>query len=185
MKGCASGSGAYGPLRSRVPRPPLYQSRSGGESYFSAIFSAGWRAVSLATARRTRLPHPHRRDAVRHGELGFGRGGELYGGAYRRDPGLLRTHGEQIRSPGGLGYAYQLLAAWGWTSALWLRTLPEPALVMHGNDNPIVPLVNAKLLAALLRDARLHVVDDGHLFMLTRATEVAPVVRGFLDAEPA
>ena len=56
---------------------------------------------------------------------------------------------------------------------------------MHGNDNPIVPLVNAKLLTALLRDARLHVVDDGHLFMLTRATEVAPVVRGFLDAERA
>ena len=26
-------------------------------------------------------------------------GGELYGGAYRRDPGLLRTHGEQIRPP--------------------------------------------------------------------------------------
>ena len=112
-------------------------------------------------------------------------GGEIYGGAYRRDPGLLRTHGEQIRPPGGLGYAYQLLAAWGWTSALWLRTLPQPALVMHGNDDPIVPLVNAKLLAALLRDARLHVVDDGHLFMLTRASEVAPVVRGFLDAEPA
>ena len=67
----------------------------------------------------------------------------------------------------------------------WLRTLPQPALVMHGNDDPIVPLVNAKLLAALIRDARLHVVDDGHLFMLTRATEVAPVVRGFLDAERA
>ena len=196
-------------MRSRVPRPPLYQSRSGGESYFSAIFSARWRAVPLATARRTRLPDPHRRDAVRHGELGFGRGEHrlhrdarsgleqrgparrerdhrhLYGGKYRRDPGLLRTHGEQIQPPGGLGYAYQLLAAWGWTSALWLRTLPEPALVMHGNDDPIVPLVNAKLLAALLRDAHLHVVYDGHLFMLTRATEVAPVVRGFLDAEPA
>ena len=32
---------------------------------------------------------------------------------------------------------------------------------------------------------RLHVVDDGHLFMLTRAPEIAPVVRGFLGAEPA
>jgi poly(3-hydroxyalkanoate) depolymerase len=112
-------------------------------------------------------------------------GAELYGGAYRRDPDLLRTHGGEIRPPEGLGYAYQLLAAWGWTSALWLRTLRQPALVMHGNDDPIVPLVNAKFLAALIRDARLHVVDDGHLFMLTRAAEIAPVVRGFLAAERA
>jgi poly(3-hydroxyalkanoate) depolymerase len=112
-------------------------------------------------------------------------GAEIYGGAYRRDPGLLRVHGGQIRPPGGLGYSYQLMAAWGWTSALWLRTLPQPALVMHGTDDPIVPLVNAKLLAALLRDARLHVVDDGHLFMLTRAADTAAVVRGFLAAERA
>jgi len=112
-------------------------------------------------------------------------GAELYGGAYRRDPGLLRMHGEQIRPPEGFGYAYQLLAAFGWTSALWLRTLPQPALVMHGNDDPIVPLVNAKLLATLIRDARLHVVDDGHLFLVTRAAEVAPVVRGFLAGDRA
>jgi pimeloyl-ACP methyl ester carboxylesterase len=77
------------------------------------------------------------------------------------------------------------MAAWGWTSALWLRTLPQPTLVIHGTDDPIVPLVNAKLLAALLRDARLHVVDDGHLFMLTRAADTAAVVRGFLAAERA
>jgi poly(3-hydroxyalkanoate) depolymerase len=110
-------------------------------------------------------------------------GPALYGGAYRRDPGLLQMHSEQIRSPGGLGYAYQLFAAWGWTSALWLRALRQPTLVMHGNDDPIVPLVNAKLLATLIRDARLHVVDDGHLFIVTRAMEVAPVVRAFLAGE--
>jgi poly(3-hydroxyalkanoate) depolymerase len=107
-------------------------------------------------------------------------GPALYGGAYRRDPELLRAHGEQIRPPGGLGYTYQLLAAWGWTSALWLRALRQPTLVMHGNDDPIVPLVNAKFLAALIPDSRLHVVDDGHLFMLTRARDIAPAVRAFL-----
>jgi poly(3-hydroxyalkanoate) depolymerase len=112
-------------------------------------------------------------------------GPTLYGGAYRRDPALLRAHGEQIRPPGGLGYAFQLFAAWGWTSALWLRTLRQPTLVMHGSDDPIVPLVNARLLAGLIRDAHLHIVDDGHLFMLTRAAEVAPVVRAFLAADQA
>jgi poly(3-hydroxyalkanoate) depolymerase len=110
-------------------------------------------------------------------------GPALYGGAYRSDPGLLRAHSQKFRPPGGLGYAYQLLAGWGWTSVHWLRTLHQPTLVMHGTDDPIVPLVNAKLLAFLIRHARLHVVDDGHLFIVTRATEIAPVVRAFLDGE--
>jgi poly(3-hydroxyalkanoate) depolymerase len=112
-------------------------------------------------------------------------GAEIYGGAYRRDPDLLHAHGSHIRPPGGLGYTYQLMAAWGWTSALWLRTLPQPTLVIHGTDDPIVPLVNAKLLASFIRDARLHLVDCGHLFMLTQAAETAAVVRGFLAAERA
>jgi poly(3-hydroxyalkanoate) depolymerase len=112
-------------------------------------------------------------------------GADLYGGAYRSDPDLLRAHSKHIHPPGGLGYTYQLLAAWGWTSALWLRTLRQPTLVMHGNDDPIVPLVNAKLLAALIRGAQLHVVNDGHLFVVTRATEIAPVVHRFLAGAPA
>jgi poly(3-hydroxyalkanoate) depolymerase len=145
-----------------------------------AATSAGALMVPGRPSTMLRLLSPRRyRDRGYLQEVGA----ELYGGAYRRDPGLLRTHGAAIQPPPGLGYAYQLLAAWGWTSALWLRTLPQPTLVMHGTDDPIVPLANAKLLAALIRDARLHVVDDGHLFMLTRAAEIAPVVRGFLGAE--
>ncbi|MBV8590249.1 MAG: poly(3-hydroxyalkanoate) depolymerase [Acetobacteraceae bacterium] len=110
-------------------------------------------------------------------------GGELYGGAYRRDPGLLREHGRHIRPPGGRGYFYQLFGAWGWTSIPWLWSLRQPTLVMHGKDDPIVPLINAKILAWLIRKAKLHVVDDGHLFLISRATEVAPVVRRFLTED--
>ena len=61
--------------------------------------------------------------------------------------------------------------------------LMEPfaaALVMAGTDDPIVPLVNTKFLASLIGKARLHVVDDGHLFLITRALDVAPVIRRFL-----
>lgn len=50
-------------------------------------------------------------------------------------------------------------------------------------DDPIVPLANAKILAARIRKARLHVVDDGHLFLIARAAEVAPVIRRFLREE--
>lgn len=51
---------------------------------------------------------------------------------------------------------------------------------MAGSDDPIVPLINAKILAAFIRKSRLYVIDDGHLFLVTRAREVAPVVREFL-----
>jgi pimeloyl-ACP methyl ester carboxylesterase len=65
----------------------------------------------------------------------------------------------------------------------WLGSLRQTTLVMHGNDDPIVPLVNAKILAARIRDATLYVIDDGHLFLVARAREVAPVVRKFLRQE--
>lgn len=110
-------------------------------------------------------------------------GPEIYGGAYRRDPGLLRAHSRHIQPPRGRGYLYQLMAAWGWTSLHWLCTLRQTTLVMHGNDDPIVPLSNAKILAARIRNAVLYVIDDGHLFLITRAKEVAPVVRKFLRQE--
>jgi poly(3-hydroxyalkanoate) depolymerase len=110
-------------------------------------------------------------------------GPEIYGGAYRRDPGLLREHSRHIQPPRGRGYLYQLTAAWGWTSLHWLCTLRQPTLVMHGNDDPIVPLSNAKILAARIRNAVLYVIDDGHLFLITRAKDVAPVVRKFLRQE--
>ncbi|GJH26318.1 poly(3-hydroxyalkanoate) depolymerase [Caballeronia novacaledonica] len=111
-------------------------------------------------------------------------GPEIYGGAYRRDPELLKEHSRHIQPPRGRGYLYQLMAAWGWTSLHWLGTLPQTTLVMHGNDDPIVPLSNAKILAARIRQSVLYVIDDGHLFLITRAKDVAPVVRRFLRQEP-
>ncbi|SAL86622.1 Poly(3-hydroxyalkanoate) depolymerase [Caballeronia arvi] len=111
-------------------------------------------------------------------------GPEIYGGAYRRAPELLKEHSRHIQPPRGRGYLYQLMAAWGWTSMHWLGTLPQTTLVMHGNDDPIVPLSNAKILAVRIRQSVLYVIDDGHLFLITRAKDVAPVVRRFLRQEP-
>jgi poly(3-hydroxyalkanoate) depolymerase len=110
-------------------------------------------------------------------------GAELYGGAYRRNPQLLREHSRHIRPPRGRGYVYQLLAALGWTSLPWLGSLRQPTLVMHGSDDPIVPLINAKILAARIPKAKLYVIDDGHLFLISRAQEVAPVVGKFLAGD--
>ena len=110
-------------------------------------------------------------------------GAEIYGGAYRHDPALLKEHSRHIRAPRGRGYLYQLLAAWGWSSLPWLGSLRQATLIMHGNDDPIVPLANAKILAARIRHATLYVIDDGHLFLVARAKEVAPVVRKFIRQE--
>ena len=110
-------------------------------------------------------------------------GPELYGGVMRTRPDLLSAHSAQLRAPKGRGYAYQLLAAWGWTSLWWLPSLRQPTLILAGTDDPLMPVINARLMASLIPDARLHLVDDGHLFIATRAAEMAQMVQQFLTED--
>ena len=57
---------------------------------------------------------------------------------------------------------------------------------MVGTDDPIVPAANGRILAGLLRNARLVTIDDGHLFLVTSARESAAIVAQFLASdEPA
>ena len=44
----------------------------------------------------------------------------------------------------------------------------------------IVPLANTKIMAHLIRRSELFTIDDGHLFLITRAKEVASVVKRFV-----
>jgi poly(3-hydroxyalkanoate) depolymerase len=112
--------------------------------------------------------------------------GDLYGGKFRNNPDLIAKYAVQLRAPHGSGYYFQLLAGLGWTSALWLRRLRQPALVMVGADDPIVPAANGRILAGLLPNARLVTIDDGHLFLVTSAPESAAIVAEFLTSdEPA
>jgi poly(3-hydroxyalkanoate) depolymerase len=105
---------------------------------------------------------------------------ELYGGALDRAPNLIDHHVQHVRAPDALGYLYQLLAIWGWTSLPWLHRLRQPTLIMAGKEDPLVPPLNAKILNYLIPGAQLVFFDDGHLFLTTSAREVAPVVRQFL-----
>lgn len=107
-------------------------------------------------------------------------GGDLYGGRYRENAALLREH---LAPPTGRGYLWQMLAAAGWTSILWLHRIRQPTLVMMGNDDPIVPPVNGRILTSLLPNARLYTIDDGHLFLLSRIAEIVPVIRDFLQRD--
>ncbi|MBV9713587.1 MAG: poly(3-hydroxyalkanoate) depolymerase [Ktedonobacteraceae bacterium] len=104
----------------------------------------------------------------------------LYGGIFRQQPELARTYAHHLRAPHGRGYYQQLLAGMGWTSLPWLHQLRQPTLILAGDDDPIVPPVNARVMARLIPHARLHIVNGGHLFLLTEKERVAPLVHQFL-----
>ena len=107
----------------------------------------------------------------------------LYGGAIREHPELLREHA-RIRAahpPSPIGYYHQIAALRRWTSLPWLHRLPHRTLVLAGDDDPIIPLANARLLARLIPAGQLHIVDNGgHLFLFTSAAPIATVIRDFL-----
>ena len=102
----------------------------------------------------------------------------------RGRPDLLAAHVGRLRSPKTRGYIYQILATWGWTSLWWLPWLCQPTLILAGTDDPLMPVVNARLMASLIRNSELHLVEDGHLFIATRAAEMAQLVRRFLTDDP-
>jgi poly(3-hydroxyalkanoate) depolymerase len=108
--------------------------------------------------------------------------GDLYGGSARTDPvSVAAAMHEGHRVGPSRGYLYQLAAATGWTSIPFLPRLRQPTLIMSGDDDPLIPLVNARILHRLIRDSRLHVYHGGHLALVTEASELAPVVDGFLS----
>ncbi len=128
--------------------------------------------LPLATRRRYRSPDYYRRVA-----------GMLYGGEARRDPDAL-LHGSIARFsevPSLRGYLSQLYALGFWTGLPWLWRLPQPTLVLAGDDDPIVPAVNGRILARCIPGARLHIVrGGGHLFVLEHPAEIAALVADFL-----
>jgi poly(3-hydroxyalkanoate) depolymerase len=108
--------------------------------------------------------------------------GDIYGGDYRDNPDLAAEHFKHIKWQSRLGYFLQIGAIAGWTSLHWLHKLQQRTLIMAGIDDPLIPLLNAKLMHALIRDCRLEVFDCGHLFLLTRPERSARVINEFLDA---
>jgi poly(3-hydroxyalkanoate) depolymerase len=107
---------------------------------------------------------------------------EIYGGLVRQRPDLIGRHAALTRRPSLRGYFYQLLAGAGWTSAHRLPKLQAPTLVMAGDDDPIMPMVNMRLLYWLIPKSTMHVVrGGGHLFLVLRANESAGVIRRFLS----
>jgi poly(3-hydroxyalkanoate) depolymerase len=107
--------------------------------------------------------------------------GDIYGGDFRKDTEFTELYVRRMAPPSLIGYVNQLWALAGWTSAFWLHRITQPTLVMAGDDDPIVPLVNARLLARLIPNAQLEIFDCGHLFLLTRLERSVTTLERFLQ----
>jgi poly(3-hydroxyalkanoate) depolymerase len=92
-------------------------------------------------------------------------------------------HAARTSPPSRTGYLFQLLAGFGWTSVPFLPLIRHETLVLAGSRDRIVPAINARFLAALIPRARLRIVDGGHLFLMSQAAQVMPVIDEFLAAD--
>jgi pimeloyl-ACP methyl ester carboxylesterase len=115
--------------------------------------------------------HPERLERV---------AGHMFGGRLRTEPEIVRSM--HIRRPTDTRAAlYRMAGLFGWTSLPWLWVIDQPTLILAGDDDPVTPLMNHRVMAALMPQARLHVVaGGGHLVLIDSADQVGPVITGFL-----
>jgi poly(3-hydroxyalkanoate) depolymerase len=110
--------------------------------------------------------------------------GLLYGGSAREDPIVARDllHATTRLGP-PRGYFYQLISMLGWTSLPRLPRLRPPTLILAGDDDPIIPVVNARIMHRLIPRSQLHIYRGGHLELAADANRLASAVEAFLDAD--
>ena len=150
------------------------------------------RLVLVATAPGALMVPGHPRVLVRmltprrHRDPGYAAhvAGELYGGTARKDPVVARDllHATTRLGP-ARGYYYQLISTLGWTSLPWLPKLRPPTLIMAGDDDPIIPVINARIMHRLIRRSRLHIYHGGHLELAADSERLAAEIEAFLVAD--
>lgn len=109
----------------------------------------------------------------------------LYGGAIRSNPDLLSAQARlrQHNPPSPVGYAWQLFASATWTNLPFLQLLRQRTLVLAGDDDPIINVLNARSLVRCVPHARLEIIEGGgHLFLITNPQRHARTIESFLDA---
>ena len=109
--------------------------------------------------------------------------GEIYGGSMRDGKSGISELLRAAAGPGpGRGYYYQLLAAAGWTSLPLLPLIRQPTLILAGDDDPLTPLANARIMHRLIPRSELRVYHGGHLDLVTEPARMAAIVEAFLAA---
>jgi poly(3-hydroxyalkanoate) depolymerase len=108
---------------------------------------------------------------------------DVYGGVTGRDPAKRSSASGARRRlpPSSYGYAMQLLGGIGWSSWGFLPQIPHETLVVNGDDDPLVPVANARMLAARIPRAKLEVVERaGHLLLWDEPERIAPQIGRFV-----
>ncbi len=108
--------------------------------------------------------------------------GTLYGGALRKNPELITQYDVGAKVPSIRGYFYQLLAILGWSSLPWLSQIKQHTLIMAGMDDPIIQPLNAHVMAKMIPNSELQLIDDGHMFLLTDVQRHAQTIHAFLES---
>lgn len=140
--------------------------------------SAGMLMVPGSPAALSKMADPRRYVDAAFMEKHFA---TLYGDALGKTAGK-GSHIGRLTPPSRRGYLYQLLAMVGWTSAPALPFLKKPTLIMMGDEDAIVPLVNGRFLHALIPGSELEIFEGGgHLFLLSHREQSVSSIRTFLD----
>lgn len=107
----------------------------------------------------------------------------IYGGEMRNRPDRAIEFAGMTRAPATRTYLQQMAAMTLFTSLPWLHRINCPALVMTGDDDPLVRPINARILTSLLPHGQLHVIrGGGHLFMTLQAERTGKEIEHFLAA---
>lgn len=109
----------------------------------------------------------------------------LAGGRTARDPAIRAgiVADRVPNPPSRLGYLYQQWATLGWSSRRWLPELVLPSLVLHGDQDPVAPVANARLLAERLPNAELKIVPGaGHMLLFDEPEKAVAIIEPFLAA---
>lgn len=82
-----------------------------------------------------------------------------------------------------VGYRRQLRAVLRWSSLTRLPSLRVPTLVIHGDKDRLIPTINGRLIARLIRGARLHIIKGaGHVYSVDSPGEAAREAVAFLES---
>ena len=106
--------------------------------------------------------------------------GAMFGGRMRTDPELAAAL--KMTRPSSVRAAmFRLSALAGWTSLPYLPSIRHQTLILCGDDDPVTPHVNHRVMARLIPSALLHTVKGGgHLVLVDSAHEIGPVITAFL-----
>ena len=113
------------------------------------------------------------------------RWGDVWGGSAKTDPAALARAVHKARiSPLSLGFLFQHAAALGFTTLPLLPFIRQRTLVLTGDQDPIIPVANGRILAAGIPHATLHIYPGGHVELVTRPGLLTPLITSFLAAPP-